>query len=128
MTVLIAGARAGADAVAEALADAGFDVSQTPEPEAKDTGDGELSVLAARLLDYERLLDESPAQALVVTDDSDDSLAAVLAATKVPIPVGFMERSDDEGVNGRLISRFADRTFGGDAGAAVSWLQDLLPN
>ena len=127
MRVLVAGDRDRADAVARALEDAGLDAQRAFEVQGEAAGEGELSSLAARLLEYETQLEASPADALLVTDASDEALAAVLVATKVPIPVGFMaEEGAGGGVNGRLISRLADGTVNNDA-EAVAWLQDLLP-
>ena len=126
--VLIAGDDVSAGPAAKALEGEGFDVLRAEDAEPGEAGDGELSPLAARLLELESRLEASPVEAAVVTDASDDSLAAVLVATKVPVPVGFAGEGAEASVNGRVISHLADERLAPEPAAAVAWLQGLVPS
>ena len=64
-------------------------------------GDGEIPQLAAALRAFESQFDEERVDRVVLADSSDLSLAAVLVATKMLIPVGaLVDRGSDQGEGG----------------------------
>src|SRR5262245_25746052 len=94
-------------------------------------GDGEIPRLAAALRAFESRFEQERVDRLVVTGSSDPSLAAVLVATKMLIPVAAVVGSDGAQVadgpsemNARLIEHLADTTLGADANAVAEWLRE----
>ena len=94
-------------------------------------GDGEIPQLAAALRAFESQFDEERVDRVVLADSSDLSLAAVLVATKMLIPVGaLVDRGSDQGeggpfgMNARLIELLADAALGDDGAAVAAWLRE----
>jgi hypothetical protein len=127
--VMVVGAGPLADAVVAGLEGEGIDVARPAASEIRSGRDSELSALAAELLAFESLMAAEAPDAVVVAGDDDRSLAATVAATKVPIRVAFVgiERAD-EGLNARLIARMVDASLGGDVRSAAAWVQGLVPS
>jgi UDP-N-acetylglucosamine 2-epimerase len=93
--------------------------------------DGEIPRLAAALRAFESRFEEERVDRVVVTGSSNPSLAAVLVATKMLIPVVAVVRSDGaqgadgpSAMNARLIAHLADATLGADANAVAEWLRE----
>jgi UDP-N-acetylglucosamine 2-epimerase len=105
----------------------GVDLVGSPETE----GDGEIPRLAASLRAFESLFEGQRVDRLVVVGSSDPSLAAVLVATKMLVPVAALESPDgdrDEAgaprMNARLIEHLADAALADDEAALAAWLRD----
>jgi UDP-N-acetylglucosamine 2-epimerase len=74
------------EVLADALAKAGVDSATArlgPDP----SGDSATAVLAARLVEWENLLERVTPAGLVLSGDDDSALAAVLSAVKLEVPV-----------------------------------------
>jgi UDP-N-acetylglucosamine 2-epimerase len=93
--------------------------------------DGQIAELAAALRAFERLFGDERVERVVVVGSSNLSLAAVLVATKMLIPVGALQEANGgeagEGplaMNARLIEHLADATLAEDAGVVAAWLRE----
>jgi UDP-N-acetylglucosamine 2-epimerase len=92
--------------------------------------DGQIAELAAALRALERLFGDERVERVVLAGSSNLSLAAVLVATKMLIPVGALQdanRGEAKGplaVNARLIEHLADVALDEDAGAVAAWLRE----
>jgi hypothetical protein len=125
--VLIVGADSAVESLAGVLAEEGIDVERPPA--SVPASEGDLSSLASELLGFESLLGADPPAAVLVADASDRSLAAVVAATKVPVPVGKVTLGDEgDELNARLIASLADATLGQEQSVAVAWVHGLVPD
>ena len=74
------------EALAEALVTAGIESAPArlgPDP----AGDSATAVLAARLVEWENLLERLTPAGLVLSGDDDSALAAALSAAKLEVPV-----------------------------------------
>lgn len=95
------------------------------------TRDGQIPELAAELRAFERLFGDERVERVVLAGSSNLSLAAVLVATKMLIPVGALQDATraeaGEGpsaLNARLIEHLADAALAEDAGAVAAWLRE----
>ena len=99
------------------------------------TRDGQIpelaAELAAELRAFERLFGDERVERVVLAGSSNLSLAAVLVATKMLIPVGALQDANrgeaGEGplaMNARLIEHLADAALAEDAGAVAAWLRE----
>jgi len=131
MKTLLVSGNGGTDALARALQAEGVEIKLLP-PEALPAGVGdEVGQIARALVSLETLLVEDAPDAVVLASASNLALAAVLAATKLRIPVACLEdgmpgedRLSD--INRRLIEQLADVTLTPDAGAVAAWLRDRV--
>lgn len=129
MRVLIVGAKAPADALARALEGQQIEVERPPKRTVPDSGADEVAQIAAALLAFEAVLNDDAPDAVLLSSTSNVALAALLAATKLRIPVanlrnGFRDEDRLSEMNGRLIEQLADATLAGDGGTIVDWLRD----
>jgi hypothetical protein len=88
--------------------------------------DGEIPELATALRTFERLFEQERVERVVLAGSSNLSLAAVLVATKMLIPVGAVagrEGADGSGMNVRLIEHLADAVLADDEQAVEAWLR-----
>jgi UDP-N-acetylglucosamine 2-epimerase len=93
--------------------------------------DGQIAELAAALRALERLFGDERVERVVLAGSSNVSLAAVLVATKMLIPVGALQDANraeaGEGpsaLNARLIEHLADAALAEDAGVVAAWLRE----
>ena len=93
--------------------------------------DGQIAELAAELRAFERLFGDERVERVVLAGSSNLSLAAVLVATKMLIPVGALQDATraeaGEGpsaLNARLIEHLADAALAEDAGVVAAWLRE----
>jgi UDP-N-acetylglucosamine 2-epimerase len=115
-----------ADALAEDLEAEGLAVERRPDGSAATIGPEGIAAIARALREFERVLGEGGADAVVVTSHSNASLAAVLVATKLGTPVAGIEdqAGDAGGANGTLIHQLADIELAPNVSAIVGWLRD----
>ena len=74
---------------------------------------------------FEDLLGRSMLDALLLGGSSDLTLAALLVATKLQIPVASVDNGErDHPVNARLIEQLADASLAHEAPAIAKWLRD----
>ena len=92
---------------------------------------GEIPELAAALRAFESQFEAERVERVVLTDPSNLSLAALLVATKMLIPVGAVTTPDDgasgdgrSGINARLIEYLADAALADEA--VSGWLRGCL--
>jgi hypothetical protein len=91
---------------------------------------GEIPRLAAALRAFESLFEAERVERVVLTDASNHSLAALLVATKMLVPVGAVatpspggEREDGRSsINARLIEHLADAALADEA--VTGWLRE----
>jgi UDP-N-acetylglucosamine 2-epimerase len=92
--------------------------------------DGQIAGLAAALRALERLFGDERVERVVLAGSSNLSLAAVLVATKMLIPVGALQdanRGEAKGplaMNARLIEHLADAALAEDAALVAAWLRE----
>jgi UDP-N-acetylglucosamine 2-epimerase len=128
--IVIVEAAAEASALGEALEAAGVEVAIHADDGPTPEGRGEIAEIARLLREFERVLGDSSADAVLVASDSPAALAAVLVATKLGIPVGRLEGPDgptDDGANARLIRQLADTGLAPAPAAIVEWARDGYP-
>ena len=130
MRILIVGEGASPHPLAQALAAAGAAVARPPE-RAPGASDGDqVGELAAALIAFDRLFAGDPPDAVLLVATTDLTLAAVLVASKLRIPVAALAEAGPEGgtpeLNALLIERLADGTVGDDAEAIAASMRKLI--
>jgi hypothetical protein len=104
---LVVGERIPAERVAESVAAADGD-ARVWAPAGDGAEAGSSRPLAEALVGIEQAVEADAPAELVLADDSDAALAAVLFATKLPIPVSAVaEATASESVNAGLIAQLA---------------------
>jgi hypothetical protein len=131
MKILIVGERERPHGLAVALETAGADVERPLQSAFGATHGDQVGELAAALIAFERLFADDPPDAVLLVSTSNLALAAVLAATKVQIPVAALVQTaqGEEGMaemNHRLIEQLADGTVADDAGTIAASLRNLI--
>ena len=120
MKVTIVGGDATADGLAAIAGDAEIEarvIAETPGAERS------AAALAERLRELERaILAESP-EAVLVVDDTDSALAAVLVATKLGVAVVTAAEAIPTSSNGRLIERLADERLPDGPSGLADWVR-----
>jgi len=104
--VLIAGARPEAELLAGAARQDGLDATTAVEPPASARSAG---ALAERLRELEGSLTAERPDAVLLADDTDTALAALLVATKLCVPAAAAGPVASTSPNGRLIAQLADK-------------------
>jgi len=130
MRVLIVGDAREADAVEDGLRASGVGVERRGDGPPRDHGSEEIAEIARELREFEGLLGEPDAGAVLVASDSPAALAAVLVATKAGIPVARLEQPGEGGgedANGRVIRRVADTILAPDPAAVEQWVHAGYP-
>ena len=124
MRALIVGGDERSGAVAAGLERAGIEAERAGEP-LPDAGG--IAGLADAIVAFERLLGDPPADAVVLVDESDAALAALIVAEKLEVPVARLGGPASEAVgaslNRRLIASLADAELAGDAEAVADWVR-----
>lgn len=79
------------------------------DPGAPSDGPGSIGFLAAALTELEARFEAECPEGVVLADDSDAALAAVLVATKLLIPVrASADATSAPSANARLLAQLAD--------------------
>jgi UDP-N-acetylglucosamine 2-epimerase len=99
-----------------------------PPGDLEASDDGEVADLASALRAFETLFQAEGVERLVLAGTSNRSLAALLVATKMSIPVGTVTAPDEDedgpfGMNARVIERLADEALA-DEGSVAGWLRE----
>lgn len=131
MKIVIVGEEGRPHALAGALETGGVDVERPPKSALGAAHDDQVGELASALIAFERLFADDAPDAVLIVSSSNLSLAAVLVATKLRIPVAaLVEAARDEGrmseMNRRLIEQLADGTVTDDAGTIAASLRALV--
>lgn len=121
MKVLIAGGEAGTRALAAVCREAELEVCTAAEPAEAEAS---VAALAARLRELERSLAAEQPGAVLLADDTDSALAALLVASKRGISVAAATAAPSS-PNGRLIAQLADERLRGEPGGLGAWAQNL---
>ena len=130
MRVLIVGAEPGAFSLGERLEASGVTVERRADDPPPRDGPQEIAATARDLRELERFLEDRGADAVLIASSSPAALAAVIAATKVGIPVARLEIPDaatGAEANARLIRQLADAALAPDAAVIVAWARDGYP-
>jgi len=130
MRVLIVGDAREADPVKEGLRASGVAVDRRGDGPPPDHRSEEIAEIARELREFEGLLADPEAGAVLVASDSPAALAAVVVATKAGIPVARLEQPGEGGgedANGRVIRRLADTTLARDSAAVEQWVRAGYP-
>lgn len=124
MRILLVGNSANTGALAEELNSADQPVELRLEDPPAGGGADEIDQIAGDLRELELALTESETTAVLVASDSSASLAAVLVATKLGIPVARLETPGGESdSNARLIMQLADASLAPEPAAIVDWVR-----
>ena len=115
---MIAGAEGEVALLASAAREADADLTAVAEP---PNAARSVSALAGRLREVEASLTAEPPDAVLVADDTDTALAALLVATKLRVPAAAAGGVGSTSPNGRLIAQLADQRLGGGPGAVGDW-------
>jgi len=123
--IVVVGNSANTGALTRELDAADLTVERWREDPPPGGGPEEIAALACQLREFERALDREGPDAVVLASDSSAALAAVLVATKLGTPVGWIEvpAEDAAGANANLIHHLADAALAPDAAAIASWLR-----
>ena len=125
MRILLVANSGNAAGLAEKLDSEDVAVEQWPEDPPAGSGPDEIDQIAGDLRELERVLDEDGPDAVLLASDSSASLAAVLVATKVGIPVARLESpgGDSAAPNASLIRQLADAALAPEPAAIVDWIR-----
>lgn len=125
MRILLVGNSANTGSLARELDAADLVVERWPEESRPGGGPEEIAAIARELREFERALDQEGPDAVLLASDSNAALAAVLVATKLGAPVGWIEAADEDsaGANAPLIRHLADAALAPDAVAIAAWLR-----
>jgi len=123
MKVLIAGGEVGTRELATAPREAELEVCTAAEPAAAEAS---VAALAARLRALEQTLTAEQPDAVLVADDTDTALAALLAAAKLGVPSAAAAGVGSSSPNGRLIAQLADERLRGEPGGLADWARNLV--
>lgn len=118
MRLIIAGGEREVRVLASTAGEAGIDARTIAEP---DGHEASVTALAARLRELEASIASERPDAVVVADDTDAALAALLAATKVGVPAVAVAGAGSSSSNGRLISSLADERLHAGPTALGDW-------
>jgi hypothetical protein len=123
--ILLVGNSANSNALVEGLDATDLAVEQRPEDPPPDGGPDEIDQIAGDLRELERALTEGAPDAVLLASDSSASLAAVLVATKLGIPVAHLEipRGGSAGSNAHLIRQLADAALAPEPAAIMDWIR-----
>jgi UDP-N-acetylglucosamine 2-epimerase len=129
MKVLIVGESGSAETLGGALEAEGVEATRPPNSLLSASGD-ELGQIAAALVELEALLNADRPDAVLLSSHANLALAAILAATKLQIPVARLEgkaagEERPAGVNGRLIDQLADARVASDPASVIAWLRAM---
>jgi hypothetical protein len=110
--------------VRKALEDDGFAVVDPPG-NGLETFCGRVEEIAVGMRAFEGLFERSELGALLLAGSSDLTLAALLVATKLQIPVATVDSGErDHSLNRRLMDQLADASLADEAPAIAKWLRD----
>jgi hypothetical protein len=123
--ILLVGDSANTGALAEELNSADQAVELRPEDPPAGGGPDEIDQIAGDLRELERELVEGSPDVVLLASDSSASLAAVLVATKLGIPVARLVSpgGDSAGTNASLIRQLADAALAPAPAAIVDWIR-----
>jgi threonine dehydrogenase-like Zn-dependent dehydrogenase len=124
--ILIVGNSGNTGALAEGLEGAEVMVERWPDDPPPSGGPEEVAAIARELRELERALGEGGPDVVLVASGSSAALAAVLVATKLGTPVGWIGAAgeDPAGANVSLIRLLADAALAPDPTAIVDWSRD----
>jgi len=109
MTTIAAGEQAAAQRLAATFPDPGASEVWAPEPAGDAEREGSSAPLARALVAFEADAIGQQPDLVVLADDSDASLAALLVATKLLIPVAAAEDARAPSTpNARVIAQLAE--------------------
>jgi len=115
--VLIAGGQGQARSLARAAHEVGAAAAIVAEPPGAARS---VAALAQRLRELEASLAAEQPDAVVLADDTDTALAALLVAAKLRVPAAAGEIATSS-ANGRLIVQLAEQRLGDEHGSFGGW-------
>ena len=104
--ITIVGSEAEAGLLAQAAREAELEAATVVEAPGTATS---AAALAQRLRELEETLTSQPPDAVVLADDTDTALAALLVAAKLCVPVAAAGGTAAASPNSRLIAQLVDR-------------------
>ena len=111
MKVLVAGGEIEAERLAAAAREAEIEAALLTEPPGAA---GSVATLAERLREVEAKLTAQAPDAVLLVDDTDTALAALLVATKLCVTAAAVADIDVSSPNGRVIVQLAERRLAGE--------------
>jgi hypothetical protein len=122
--ILLVGNNANGGALAEEVNSPDLAVDRRPDGPPAGGGPDAIDQIARNLRELELVLTEGGPDAVLVASDSSASLAAVLVATKLGIPVARLESPGESAdSNARLINRLADASLAPEPAAIMDWVR-----
>jgi UDP-N-acetylglucosamine 2-epimerase len=123
--VLLVGNSEESSGLEERLDGDGIAVELRPDDSEPAGGPEEVAAIARELREFEAALGAGLVDAVLVRSASSASLAAVIVATKLGIPVALTASDErDRGVNARLIDQLSGARLAPEAAEVSNWLRD----